>query len=293
MWNLINLRDHHEKEIKWKNSTLRNVKNQGAKIAGFFALLFMLAVLVSIFGYILHGGAYHITLRMFTTYGNTTTGGLLNAIIGTWLLVGMGLLFSVPSGVLGALYNVQSTSSTRIRSVTRLFTDILTSVPSIVIGLFGYLVLVIRFDMGFSLLAGGIALGIMMLPYVMRISEISMKNVPQEQVNNAYALGADRIQVASRIYLPQARAGIISGILLAIGIAAGETAQLLYTAGWNNALPSGFMKSQVAYLTYVVWYGINQPSSYAHELAFASALILIIMVTVLISISKFVGRKRM
>ena len=277
--------------IRWKSSTLRNAKNSLAGIAGYLALLAMLAIMVSIFGYIIQGGATHITLKIITTNGNTTTGGILNAIIGTWLLVGTGLLFSVPPGVLGALYNVQSTSHGGIASVTRLFTDILTSVPSIVIGLFGYLILVIRLGMGFSLLAGGMALGIMMLPYVMRISEISMRNVPEEQVNNAYALGADTINVAYRIYLPQAGAGIISGILLAIGIAAGETAQLLYTAGWNNALPSGLLKSPVAYLTYVVWYGINQPSAYAHQLAFVSAFILIIMVTALIFISKFIGRK--
>ena len=279
-------------EIIWKNPNVRRGKDRAARFIGYAALFVMLGILGSIFGYIMQGGASHIALSMFTTVGNGTTGGLLNAIVGTWLLVGMGLVFSLPPGILGALYFAQRKQMTRTASTLRLFTDVLTSVPSIVIGLFGYLVLVIRFNMGFSLLAGGIALGIMMLPYILRVSELSMKDVPKEQVANAYALGADDLQVATRIYIPQAIAGILSGVLLAISIAAGETAQLLYTASWNNSFTSGFIHSRVAYLTYVVWYGIDQPQASAHNLAFVAALILILTVTALIVISKYVNYKR-
>lgn len=284
--------EHRIPAIKWKSQATREIKDWAVRGTSYAVLFILLAFLASIFGYILGNGATSISLKMLTTFGDTTTGGLLNAIIGTWLLVGMGLLFSVPSGVLGALYVVNSRSDTRVSSLVRMFTDVLTSVPSIVIGLFGYLILVIRLNMGYSLFAGGIALGIMMLPYIMRVSELSFRNIPKEQVENAYALGADDINVAGRIYVPQALPGILSGMLLAISIAAGETAQLLYTAGFNNALPLGLFRSQVAYLTYVVWYGINQPSVYSHNLAFVSAMILIISVTVLIFISKYVIRKR-
>ncbi len=279
-------------EIKWKSMGSRKTKDRAARFIGYFALLFMFGILVSIFAYIMQGGASYISAKMFTTIGNGTTGGLLNAIIGTWLLVGMGLVFSLPPGILGALYFAQKRQQTRVSSTLRLFTDILTSVPSIVIGLFGYLVLVIQFNWGFSLTAGGFALGVMMLPYVLRVSELSMKDIPKVQVDNAYALGASDAQVAGRIYLPQAFAGIISGVLLAISIAAGETAQLLYTASWNNAWTSGFFHSRVAYLTYVVWYGINQPAESAHHLAFAAALILIVTITALILISKYVNFKK-
>lgn len=286
--------DMHGNEIKWKRRSSRKARDIAARILGYLALGFMLVILVSIFAYIIKGGAAAVSWNILTTYGNTSDGGVLNGIIGTWELVGMGLLFSLIPGVFGAIYLTQSVSRKHVADAMRLFTDVLTSVPSIVIGLFGYLVLVIKFNLGYSLVAGGLALGIMMLPYIMRITEMSFRNIQREQVMNAYALGADNVNVTTRILLPQASAGILSGILLAISIAAGETAQLLYTASFNSAgLPSGLTHSPVGYLTYFVWNGINQPSAYAHNLAFISAMILIISVTVLILISKYedvVGR---
>ena len=281
-------------EIKWKRHSSRKAKDAVTRILGYAALGFMLAILVSIFAYIIKGGASAINWNIISTFGNTSEGGLLNGIVGTWELVGMGLLFSLVPGIFGAVYLTQAKSRTYVTGAMRLFTDILTSVPSIVIGLFGYLVLVIRFHLGFSLVAGGLALGVMMLPYVMRITEMSFRNIQKEQILNAYALGADNVNVTARILLPQASAGILSGILLSVSIAAGETAQLLYTASFNSAgLPTGLTHSPVGYLTYFVWNGINQPSAYAHNLAFISAMILIISVTVLIFVSKyedFVGR---
>lgn len=279
--------DLSKHEIKWKNTSRRVVKDYAARIVGYVVLGSLLLILLTIFAYILGNGATTVTWKMLTTNGNTSTGGIANAIWGTWMLVGMGLAFSLPSGLFGALYLSLTTSNSRITAILRLVTDVLTSVPSIVIGLFGYLVLVIKFNFGFSLVAGGMALGVMMLPYIMRITELSFKNIPKEQVQNAYALGADHLSVAARIYFPQASNGIFAGVLLAVSIAAGETAQLIYTAGFNSGLPSGFLKSQVAYLTYVVWNGINQPSVYSHNLAFVSAMVLILTITALILVSKY------
>lgn len=281
-----------EIELEWKNVSTRKIKDKIANGLSYIILALMITVLVSIFIYILNSGASHITVPMLTTFGNTSSGGILNAIAGTWMLVGMGLIISIPPSILGALYIVNSKSNGTISLAARLFTDVLTSVPSIVIGLFGYLVLVIRFNMGYSLIAGGLALSVMMLPYLLRIIEISFRNIPKEQVENAYALGADDIRVASRIYLPQAKVGILSGILLAVSISAGETAQLIYTAGFNNGMPTGFLHSQVAYLTYVVWTGINEPTTYSHNLAFVSAMLLILSVTALIVISKYIVRRK-
>lgn len=283
---------HDEISVRWRSHRSRKIENSVAGVASYLTLAVMIGILISIFLYILRSGATHATLTMFTTFGNTSEGGILNAIVGTWMLVGVGLLISIPPSLLGAIYVVNSKSNGRVTYAVRLFTDVLTSVPSIVIGMFGYLVLVIKFGMGFSLVAGGLALGIMMLPYLMRIIEISFRNIPNEQIENAYALGADNVRVASRIYLPQASAGIISGVLLAVSIAAGETAQLIYTAGFNTGLPTGFFKSQVAYLTYVVWNGINQPTQYSHSLAFVSAMVLILSITGLILVSKYIVRRK-
>jgi phosphate transport system permease protein len=281
-----------QEELKWKNVSTRKIKDKIANGLSYVVLGAMIAILASIFIYILNSGASHVTWKMLSTYGNTSSGGVLNAIIGTWMLVGMGLLFSIPPSLLGALYIVNAKSNGTISTAARLFTDVLTSIPSIVIGLFAYLVLVIRFGMGLSLVAGGLALSVMMLPYLLRIIEISFRNIPKEQIENAYALGADDIRVASRVYLPQAKVGMLSGILLAVSISAGETAQLIYSAGFNNALPTGFLHSEVAYLTYVVWTGINEPTAYSHYVAYVSAMILILSVTGLIIISKYIVKRK-
>lgn len=279
--------DAFDKGIKWKKTSSRRVMDRLVRFLGYAAFGVLFIVLISIFGYIIHGGATTVTLKILTTNGNTSYGGIANAIWGTWELVGMGLLFSLPPGIFGAIYLTQSNSNKRVSDTMRLFTDMLTSVPSIVIGLFGYLVIVIKLNFGYSLVAGGIALSVMMLPYIMRISELSFRSISKEQVQNAYALGADHIQVFSRIYLPQASAGIFAGVLLAISIAAGETAQLIYTAGFSSVLPSSFTNSQVGYLTYMIWAGINQPTQYAHNIAFISAMVLILSITALIFISKY------
>lgn len=279
--------DLYERKIAWKKTSHRKAKDRVVRSLGYSAFGFLFLILFSIFAYVLHGGATTVTWQILTTYGNTSYGGISNAIWGTWELVGMGLLFSLPPGLFGAIYLTQSTSNRHVSNVMRLFTDMLTSVPSIVIGLFGYLVIVIRFNFGYSLIAGGMALAVMMLPYIMRISELSFKGISKEQVQNAYALGADHIRVFSRIYLPQASAGIFAGVLLAISIAAGETAQLIYTAGFSSQLPTAFTHSQVGYLTYMIWTGINQPSTYAHNIAFISAMVLILSITALIFVSKY------
>jgi len=119
-----------------------------------------------------------------------------------------------------------------------------------------------------------------------------MGNVPKELVAAAYALGASRWQVISRVLLRFGRPLIISGALLAVSIGAGETAQLLYTAGWNPGLPTWFTKSQVGYLTYVVWAGINQPTPYPQGLAFVASALLVGMIFILLLISKWLeGRE--
>lgn len=273
-------------QIKWKSDRRRNGVNAVIMGIGIFLFALVLIILGSIIEYVSAGGISHISIGVLTGDRPFIFGyGIANAIIGTWELVAIGLVFSIPPGILGSIYLVRSRSNGKISSTMKLFTDILTSVPSIVIGLFGYLVLVVDLKLGFSLIAGGFALSAMMLPYVMRVSELSMRAVQKEQVQNAYALGADDVQVARRIYLPQAFTGIMSGIILAISIAAGETAQLLYTAEWNGRLPTGLTNSSVGYLTYVVVNGLNYVTQSTHNLAFVAAFVLIITILGLTLIS--------
>ncbi len=284
--------------VKWRKASIRSAKDTAVRIVGYIILFILFAVLAAIFYEIADGALSNITWQILTTsntFEGTTGGGIYEAIAGTWMLVGTGLLFSVPPGILGSLYVVRAKSSKTLSSLVRLFTDILTSVPSIVIGLFGYLFMVYYLGWGFSLIAGGIALAIMMLPYIFRVAELSMKAIPVEQIHNAYALGADDFQVATRIYIPQALSGVLSGIMLAISIAAGETAQLLYTAGWNaGGLPSGFTNNNlgVGYLTYIVYNGLLQGSAIpnATNLAYIAAFVLIVTILVLVLLSKSMNR---
>lgn len=261
------------------------------KFIGYLIIFILVSVLIAVLGFIVWNGLRSVTPSILIETGNTSSGGLLNAIIGTWLLTAVGLLISLPVGLFGAVFIVEY-STQKIGSTFKLFTDLLTGIPSIVLGFFGYLMLVIYLNMGYSLLAGGIVLGIMMIPYILRISEISLSNIPKEVRESAFALGANKMQVILRLLIRQARSGILIGSTLAISIAAGETAQLLYTAGWNNAFPSGFVHSPVAYLTYAVWAGINQPSDYAHGLAYAAAFILVISILSLILITKYAAKRR-
>ncbi|MBD6955032.1 MAG: phosphate ABC transporter permease PstA [Thermoplasmata archaeon] len=269
--------------------SIRILKDLSFRIIGYAIIIFIMIILIYIVGGIVFNGVLSIRPSMLIENGDTTSGGLLNAIVGTWMLVGTGILFSVPLGVFAAVFIVEY-GWMRYNQIIRIFTDILTSIPSIVLGLFGYLFLVIQLGFGYSLLAGGITLGIMMLPYILRITEISLSEVPRSVREAAISLGARRTDLIFRVMLPYAKNGIITSTILAMSIGAGETAQLLYTAGWNNSLPVSFIKSQVAYLTYVIWAGINQPSLYSHQLAFASAFILIVSVFSLIFISKFIKR---
>ncbi|MGC8581761.1 MAG: phosphate ABC transporter permease PstA [Thermoplasmata archaeon] len=270
--------------IKWRIFVDTFVKYMGIAI-----LAILMFILIAIVGSIIFNGAGFINIKILTENGNTSSGGIANAIIGTWLLVFVGIVISLPVGVLAAIF-LSEYGNKKFGLISSIFTDILTSVPSIILGFFGYLLLVIYLGFGYSLLAGGITLGILMLPYVVRITELSLLQVTQDTKDAAYALGASKLQVIFRVSLPQSAKDVMAAVVLAVSIASGETAQLLYTAGWNNDLPTGLTNSQVGYLTYVVWTGINQPFTYAHILAYSAALVLILSIFGLIIFSKYIKR---
>lgn len=223
--------------------------------------------------------AFNWSMLVQPTHG--IAGGLENAIIGTFELVIIAIVFSAPLGVLGGVYNSEFASK-RVSSVIRFLAEVLSGVPSIVIGYFGYLLMVLEWHWGFSALAGGIALTIMMIPYILRTTETSLQQVPHAQREAAWALGMTRFQAISRAIWRPAAGGIATGILLAVAIGLGETAPLLYTAGWNTNMPTGQLThQQVPYLTYIVWDYLNQPYKQAQNLAYAAAFVLLVVVLVI------------
>jgi phosphate transport system permease protein len=218
-------------------------------------------------------GIQAIGIRTFTQVTNGVSGGLENAILGTTALVWLGLVLAAPVGVGAGIYLADWSGPSWRRSL-RYLTDVLTGVPSIVVGYFGYTVFVSALGWGFSLVAGSIALAIIMLPYIVRTSELALAKVPQELKEGSLALGVTRAATVHAVSLPVALPSILTGILLALGIGVGETAPLLYTAEWSNFNPSSLWHSPVGYLTYVVWSFIQEPFASAHALAYAAALLL-------------------
>ena len=237
-----------------------------------------LVPLVDIVGIVVAKGLRAMTWPILTSVSTGVAGGLANAISGTVLLVALALAMAVPLGVLGALF-LSEFGSKRMAWVLRQGIDILNGVPTIVIGYFGYVTMVVWLGWGFSLLAGSLALTLVMLPYIVRSAEIAMNRVPQTWREASLALGATHATTSFRIVLRGAVPGIVTGLIIAVGRAMGETAPLIYTAGWSNYMPTGSLThSPVGYLTYVVWTFIEEPFASAHTLAYGAALFLILMV---------------
>ncbi|MDA8349633.1 MAG: phosphate ABC transporter permease PstA [Pseudomonadota bacterium] len=238
------------------------------------ACLIVLSVLmVWILEVVFVRGVGALKLSVLTTITQGNGGGLLNAIEGTLVLSGGALLLAVPFGVAAGIYSAEYRFS-RWAVAIRFLADVLVGVPSIVVGYFGYVGMVEWLGWSFSVAAGSIALAIISLPYICRTTELALRQVSNDLRDAAYSLGADDRRVILGVCLPAAMPGILTGILLALAVSVGETAPLLYTAGWSNYLWDGHLThSPIGYLTYAIWTFINEPFAAANALAYAAALL--------------------
>src|SRR3989475_1214168 len=202
-------------------------------------------------------------------------GGMANSIVGTLILVGLGALFAVPIGILSGVYTSEY-AGTRFASLVRFAADTLNGVPSIVIGVFVYGIAVLPFKQ-FSALAGGIALGVMMIPIIARTTEELLLLVPGTMREGALALGATRARAVLTVVLPATLPGIITGVVLALARIAGETAPLLFTA-LNNRFFSTRLTQPISSLTVQVYSYAQSPYEDWHRQAWAGALVLVTIV---------------
>ena len=235
---------------------------------GLFALIWILSVL-------LWKGFSAIDLNLFfqsTPAPGTPGGGLANAIVGSFLLVGLCALISTPIGILAGMYLAEYGSVSRFASVTRFVTDIMLSAPSIVIGLFVYAIAVATLG-HFSGWAGTLALSLIAVPVVVRTTENMLKLVPTPLREAAAALGAPRWKVSLSVVLRAARSGVITGILLAVARVSGETAPLLFTA-LNNQFFSMDMGAPIANLPVVIFQFAMSPYEDWVALAWGGALLI-------------------
>jgi phosphate transport system permease protein len=247
---------------------------------GFCALSVLLALvpLAFVLFYVVSQGITALNLEFFTHMPKPVGepgGGMANSIVGTLILVGLGSLLAIPVGVLSGIY-MSEYAGTRIASTIRFAADTLNGVPSIVIGVFVYGIAVLPFK-HFSAMAGGIALGIMMIPIIARTTEELLLLVPETMREGALALGATRARAVFTVVLPAALPGIITGIVLALARISGETAPLLFTA-FNNGFFSTSLGEPISSLTVQVYKYAGSAYEDWHRQAWAGALVLVTIV---------------
>ena len=239
------------------------------------AVLVALVPLAFVLFYVVTQGVTSLSLSFFTEMPKPvgeTGGGMANAIVGSMIVVAIGALFAIPIGIISGIYASEYAGS-RMASTVRFAADTLNGVPSIVIGVFVYGIAVLPFRQ-FSAIAGGVALGIMMIPLIMRTTEELLLLVPGSLKEGALALGATRARAVFTVVLPAALPGIMTGILLALARIAGETAPLLFTA-FNNRFFSTDVGQPIATLTVQVFTYAISPYKDWHRQAWAGALVLV------------------
>ncbi len=254
--------------------------------------LIALIPLVWILEQVLVRGSAFLTLSFLTDTFKPTTmggGGILHALVGTLILVGLASLFSVPVGILAAFYIVQNPNTT-VGLAVRFGTDVLSGLPSIVVGLFIYTLVVAR--QGYSALAGSLALAILMLPVVVRTTEEMLKLVPRSLREASLALGAPEWKTSFSVMLPAALTGVITGLMLAVARVAGETAPLLFTALGSNYL-SVALDKPIASLPLTLFKYAIDPSKTRNAQAWAIALIIVVLVLLLNIGARLIARRRL
>ncbi len=263
-----------------------------ARLACVVALGVALVPLFSVLGYITAKGIGGLSLSFFTELPKPVGeegGGFSNAIAGTFVLVGIAGLISIPIGVLAGVYLSES-GNTPLAKTIRFAADVMSGVPSITVGVFAYTLFVLSMQ-SFSALAGGFALSVIMLPTVTRTAEELIKLVPDSLREAGLALGVPRWRVTLRVILRTGAPGIATGVMLAIARAAGETAPLLFTA-LNNRFWSLSLTKPIASLPVQIYTYAVSPFEDWHNQAWTAAFVLVVLVLVLNISARLVIRQK-
>ena len=259
------------------------------KILVILAAVFTLVMLGYLIVYILAKGIPHLTPSLFSIHYDSDNVSMLPSIINTLIMIGVALLIAVPVGVFSAVYLTEyAKKGNKLVKVIRTTAETLTGIPSIVYGLFGMLFFVTACHMSYSLMAGILTVAIMVLPTVLRTTEEALLAVPDSFREGSFGLGAGKLRTVFRIVLPSAIPSILSGVILSTGRIAGETAALIYTAGTMATLPKNLLSSGRTLAVHM--YVLSQEGLHTDQ-AFATAVILLVMVLLINILSSVIAKK--
>jgi phosphate transport system permease protein len=254
-----------------------------------------LGILVLILLYVLWRGIQRLDLALFTQLPpapGLDGGGIANAIIGTLIVITVATAIALPVGILAGLYIADVGRDRPLTHLIRFIANILSGLPSILAGVFAYGTLVVTGVTGFSAIAGGVALAVVMLPIIIRTTDEALRSVEPDIRWAAASLGASPTQITLGILIPAARPGILTGIMLAIARAAGETAPLLFTALNSSLFPSSLLEP-IPTLSVLIYNFAIAPFPAQQALAWAAALLLVSLVCLTSILSRWITHSTM
>ena len=239
-----------------------------------------IAALVFIIGFVLAGGLKHVTWGFLTEpiLDMGRAGGILPAIVGTLMMAFVAVGIAAPLGIASAIYLAEYTREGKATQAIRFGINCLAGVPSIIFGLFGFILFVVMLGFGWSIISGGLSLAAMILPTIIRTAEEALRSVPQEYRDVAASLGATRWQVVVKAVLPYALPGILTGVILGIGRSIEETAVVIFTAGSAVQMPESLFDSA---RTMAVHFYILAREGISNDNAYATASVLIITILII------------
>ena len=262
------------------------------------AAVITVGVLVALIAYILIMGIPNLSPKLFEWEYTTENVSMMPAIINTIVMTILSLLLAVPVGIFSAIYLVEyARRGNKLVSVVRTTAETLSGIPSIVYGLFGYLMFGVAFGWGYSMLSGAFTLAIMILPSIMRTTEEALKAVPDSYREGSFGLGAGRLRTVFVVILPSAMPGILAGVILGIGRITGETAALIYTAGTVAGIPTTqignfpILDVLASGRTLAIhMYALLNEGLYMEQ-AYATAVVLLVMVLLINGLSSLIAKK--
>lgn len=269
--------------------------NKSIKSKGFFGVVgvvaaLTLAILVLILGFILIKGLPNISLEFLTESPQMMgrEGGILPIIVGTIYVTLVSIIIATPIGVAAAVYFSEYAKKGKLINTIRFFTEVLAGIPSIIFGLFGFSFFVVFLGMGWSVLSGGLTLSLMILPTLIRSTEESLKTVPMSYREGSLALGATKWQTVVKVTLPCCKSGVLTGLILGIGRAIGETAAVMLTVGGSMMMPSSIFdatRTMALHLYMLASEGLSEEKTYA------TAALLIIIVLIINWLANFISSR--